>query len=223
MAALFSRILKTSFGLLLIAAGCYLILRANIGLDPWSALSYGLSAKTGLSFGAITVLTSLTLLVIALLLGEKIGAGTLLDSFLIGPFIDFFIRLDFLPVINHLVLGVLIVLIGLIFISAGIYFYMRTSLGCGPRDSLMIALGKRLPKLPIGLVRSCIEGAVLLSGWLLGAKVGLGTVICVLGIGIILQAVFKIFRFDAKSIVHEDIVTSLKNVLRKKETTGLRG
>ena len=65
-------------------------------------------------------------------------------------------------------------LLGQLSICIGSYFYIGASLGCGPRDALMVALGKRLPKVPIGIVRGVIEGTVLLIGWLLGAKVGIG-------------------------------------------------
>ena len=74
----------------------------------------------------------------------------------------------------------------------------------------MMALSKRLPKVPIGAIRGIIEGAVLLIGWLLGAKVGLGTVISVFGIGLILQYTFKLLRFQAKDVAHEDVISTIK-------------
>lgn len=83
-------------------------------------------------------------------------------------------------------------------------------LGCGPRDALMVALGKRFSKAPIGLVRGLLEGSVLLIGWLLGAKVGLGTVIAVFGIGIIIEYTFKLFRFDVKGVQHENLLDTIR-------------
>jgi uncharacterized membrane protein YczE len=44
-----------------------------------------------------------------------------------------------------------------------------------------------------------VEGLVLVSGWLLGGTVGLGTVLFALGIGYLLQISMKIFGFDPKS------------------------
>lgn len=87
-------------------------------------------------------------------------------------------------------------------------------MGCGPRDSLMVALGKRLPKVPIGVIRGSIEATVLVVGWLLGAKIGVGTIISVFGIGFILQWTFKLLKFDVRKVQHESVVDTIK-VTRK--------
>lgn len=73
----------------------------------------------------------------------------------------------------------------------------------------MIGLKRRLPKVPIGMIRGLIEGSVLLAGWLLGAKVGLGTIIAAFGISTILQLTFNWLHFDAKSVQHEGIWQTL--------------
>lgn len=49
-------------------------------------------------------------------------------------------------------------------------------------------------------------------GWLLGAKVGIGTVISVFGISFILETTFKILHFDVTNVEHESVVDTLKNV-----------
>lgn len=92
------------------------------------------------------------------------------------------------------------------------YFYIGAGLGCGPRDALMVAMGKKLKKFPIGLVRGILEGTVLLIGWLLGAKVGIGTVIAVFGIGTIMEYTFKILHFDVRNIKHEDFADTVKRI-----------
>jgi len=67
-----------------------IMLRANIGLDPWSVFHEGLSERTGLSFGRVTQLVGLALVgVNALLLRVTPGLGTALNMLLIGPWIDF--------------------------------------------------------------------------------------------------------------------------------------
>ncbi len=69
-----------------------------------------------------------------------------------------------------------------------------------------------MPKVPIGAIRGLIEGSVLLVGWLLGAKVGIGTVISVFGIGLILQFTFKLLRFDVKNIQHKSVSDTVKEL-----------
>ena len=115
--------------------------------------------------------------------------------------------------------GVLMLLLGQCVICAGSVFYIGAGLGCGPRDALMVALGKRFNKVPIGVVRALLEGSVLLIGYLLGAKVGVGTVIAVLGIGFILEWTFRLFRFDVKAIRHESIFGTLRIWQGKEQPT----
>ena len=76
----------------------------------------------------------------------------------------------------------------------------------------MVALGKRLPRVPIGVIRCGIEGTVLLVGYLLGAKVGIGTVIAVLAIGFLLQQTCRILGLDLKGIHHESIFATISTL-----------
>ena len=59
--------------------------------------------------------------------------------------------------------------------------YIGAGLGPGPRDGLMTGMAARGHS--VRVVRTCIEVTVLITGWLLGGTVGLGTVVYALGIG----------------------------------------
>ena len=206
------RIIKVLWGLLLYGLGSYLTIQANIGLAPWEAFSIGISNVTPLSYGQVVVVTGLLILVIDVLAKEKIGLGTILNTLLIGTVVDVFRSLQLFPMLENFWLGLLTLLLGNVVICLASYFYISPGMGCGPRDSLMVAMGKRLHKLPIGLVRGLLEGTVLLIGWLLGAKVGLGTVISVFGISFILQWIFYLLHFDVKAVRHESIIETIKNI-----------
>ncbi|MGM0114574.1 YczE/YyaS/YitT family protein [Enterococcus sp. DIV0187] len=200
------RLVKLVFGLFLFALGSFLTIQANIGLASWEAFSMGLAYLTDQTYGNILIISGFVILVIDVALKEKIGFGTILNTILIGTFVDL------IPQMNNFFSGVLMLLLGQLSICIGSYFYIGASLGCGPRDALMVALGKRLPKVPIGIVRGVIEGTVLLIGWLLGAKVGIGTVISVFGISFILEATFNILHFDVTNIEHESIVDTVRTL-----------
>jgi uncharacterized membrane protein YczE len=145
------------------------------------------------------------------LLKEKIGIGTVLNTVLIGVFVDILLSLNILPKMTNFFAGLLVMVIGQIIVSFASYFYISPGMGCGPRDTLMVALGKRFPTVPIGAIRGLIEGTVLIIGFLLGAKVGIGTVIAVFGISFIMQTIFKHLKFDIKGVVHESLFDSFKN------------
>ena len=206
------RLVKLVFGLFLFALGSFLAIQANIGLASWEAFSMGLAYLTDQTYGNILIISGFVILLVDVALKEKIGFGTILNTILIGTFVDLIQAVDLIPQMNNFFSGVLMLLLGQLSICIGSYFYIGASLGCGPRDALMVALGKRLPKVPIGIVRGVIEGTVLLIGWLLGAKVGIGTVISVFGISFILEVTFNILHFDVTNIEHESIVDTVRTL-----------
>lgn len=211
---LLKRVLKVLFGLVLYAIGVVMTIRANIGLAPWDAFSIGIAGVTGISYGTVVVLTGVLILVAVLFMKEKIGVATIMNTLLLGTFSDILIGLDIIPLCENMWWGALMLVGGIAVIGLGSYFYISPGLGCGPRDSLMVALGKRFKRVPIGVVRGCLEGTVLLCGWLLGAKVGLGTVLSVLLIGFSLQGWFRVFRFDVKALEHESIIKTARDIQR---------
>lgn len=204
------RLVKLIFGLFLFALGSFLTIQANIGLASWEAFSMGIANLTNQTYGNILIFSGFVILIIDVLLMEKIGFGTILNTILIGTFVDLIQGMAAIPQMNSFISGVLMLLLGQVSICVGSYFYIGASLGCGPRDALMVALGKRLPNVPIGIIRGLIEGTVLLIGWLLGAKVGIGTVISVFGISFILEGTFKILHFDVTNIEHESVIDTVK-------------
>ena len=209
------RIIRLLFGLVLFSLGSYLTIQANIGLAPWEAFSMGVSNATGTSYGNILVLSGFVILLIDLALKERIGLGTILDMLIIGKLVDLWRYLALLPMMQRFVPGLMMLLLGQFCICVASYFYIGAGFSCGPRDALMVALQKRFTKTPIGLIRALIEGSVLLIGFLLGAKVGIGTVVAVFGIGFILQFTFRLLRFNVAEVPQEDIMQTLR-ALREK-------
>ncbi len=208
-------ILKSAFGLFIFAIGVYLTIQANIGLAPWDCLSMGVSARVGYSYGIVHTAISILILVIDILLKEKIGYGTILDALLVGNYVDLIDHVITLPAFSSIPLRCIMVMVGLFIMGYGQYFYMDAAQGCGPRDSLLIALGKRFPKTPIGVVQTVMVGIALLIGWLLGGPVGIGTVISVFGMGTALQIVCKIMHFEPRDVVHKNVLETNKIFFQK--------
>ncbi|MCI7403270.1 YczE/YyaS/YitT family protein [Pyramidobacter sp.] len=210
------RIARALFGLLLFGTGSCCNIQANVGLGPWEAFSMGAGARLGLSFGTVLAGSGLVILAVDLLLREKIGLGTLLDIACIGPIADLLRAAGVIPMMTGFPSGIATLLTGQLLIAVGSYFYIGAGLSCGPRDALMVALCKRFPRTPVGVIRFSIEGGALLTGWLCGAKIGVGTVVAVFGISFILQAVFSLLRFDVSTIEHEDLLATARNLLSPK-------
>ena len=198
--------LRIVFGLFVFSFGVHLTIFANIGLAPWDCLSMGVSYHTPLNYGLSVTLISVIIIVIDLLMQERIGFGTILDALLVGNMVQLFNDLNPLPLNDSLLPGVGIMLLGFVFMAVGQWLYMSGAQCCGPRDMLLVGLGKRLPKVPIGIVEVLLWGAVVLVGWLLGGPVGVGTLLSVLGAGLVMQAVLAVVKFEPRSVRNRDCI-----------------
>ena len=199
--------------------GIYLTIQANIGAAPWDVLNLGLSKSLGILYGSASIAVSVTILVIDILLREPIGLSMFIDAFVVGKSVDFFNWLRPVPTCHDLAASVPVLLAGLIVIAYTQYGYMVASLGCGPRDSLLVGLAKRCRRLPIGLVGILLQGTATLAGWLLGGPVGIGTVLCALCAGPIMQLAFQSVRFDATHIRHQSLQESFRILFRAAPST----
>ena len=198
--------LRIVAGLLVFSFGVHLTIFANIGLAPWDCLGMGLSYHTPLNYGLSMTLIALAVLGIDLLLHEKIGYGTIIDALLTGNFVQMFNSLNPLPLNKNLWAGIVIMLAGFVFMALGMAVYMKSEQCCGPRDALLVGLGKRMKKIPIGMVEVILWAAVLLTGWLLGGPVGPGTVISTFGAGAVMHVVYSLMHFEPRELKHRDVI-----------------
>ena len=198
------------FGLAVFALGVHFTIRADLGLAPWDCLGMGIAKHTPLNYGLSMTAMSVVILAIDLLMKEKIGFGTIIDALLTGNFVQLFNDIDPFPQTKTIPAGIGIIIAGLALMAVGQYFYMSSAQGCGPRDALLVGLGKRLRKLPIGAVQIMLWAVVLLSGWLLGGPVGIGTIVSTFGCGIVMQIVFTIIKFEPRSIDHQSVFATAK-------------
>ncbi len=196
---------RIAAGLFVFAFGVHLTIFANIGLAPWDCLGMGVSLHTPLNYGISMTLIALTVLGVDLLLGEKIGFGTIIDALLTGNFVQLFNSFNPLAYNTRLWSGILIMVTGFVFMALGMAVYMKCAQGCGPRDALLVGLGKRMPGIPIGFVAVLLWSAVLLAGWLLGGPVGIGTVVSTFGAGPVMQLVYTLIRFEPRAVKHRGI------------------
>lgn len=205
--------IRIVLGLLVFALGVHLTIFANIGLAPWDCLGMGIAKHTPLNYGLSMTVMAIIILGIDLMLRERIGFGTVLDALLTGNFVQMYNDLNPLPENTSLIIGIGIMLLGFGFMAIGMMIYMRGEQGCGPRDALLVGLGKRLPQMPIGIVEILLWAVVLLAGWLLGGPVGIGTLISTFGAGLIMQLIYSLLRFEPRAIEHQDILDTAKILL----------
>jgi uncharacterized membrane protein YczE len=187
-------------GLWLFGASVALLVRADLGLDPWDVLHQGISAHTGVSIGLVVIVVSVFVLALWVPLRQRPGAGTLANAVLVGLFLD--ATLTVLPVPTALLYRVAFLVVGVIGNAAATGLYIGARLGPGPRDGLMTGLAAR--GVSIRVARTAIEVTVLVAGWLLGGGVGVGTIAYALAIGPLAQAFITLFTIPNPQEKHHE-------------------
>ncbi|MHA7279380.1 membrane protein YczE [Arthrobacter sp. MDT2-2] len=187
--------LQLLLGLFLYGFSLAMMIRATLGVSPWDVLSQGGSLRTGIPFGFMTNIIGLVVLLLWIPLRQRPGIGTVLNALLVGPSAE--VGLALLAEPGPLWARILLFTGGLVLLATASGLYIGARLGPGPRDGLMTGLHDRFG-LPIWLVRTAIEGTVLLLGWLLGGSVGLGTVAFALLIGPLVNVALPLFRIPER-------------------------
>lgn len=211
--------LKITAGLLVFALGVHLTIYANIGLAPWDCLGMGIANHTPFNYGISMTVIAVVILITDVLLKERIGFGTIIDALLTGNFVQMFNSLNPLPENENMWIGIAVMLAGFVFMALGMWIYMTAEQCCGPRDSLLVALGKRLPQIPIGIVEVLLWSVVLLIGWLLGGQVGIGTIISTFGAGLVMQLVYSLIHFEPREMKHKGLAETVRILSGKNKTS----
>jgi uncharacterized membrane protein YczE len=197
-AQLLRRLVQLYLGLVLYGASMGLMLRAGLGLEPWSVLNQGLAFHTGLSIGTVTIVSGALILLLWIPLRQRPGLGTVSNVVILGLVMD--ATLAVVPPLHSLGLRIPLLAFAVVLNGAATGLYISARFGPGPRDGLMTGLHRRTGR-PLRLVRTAIEVTVLATGYLLGGSVGAGTVVYALAIGPLAQ--FFIRRFAIKGLPEE--------------------
>ena len=176
---------------LLTGLSCYglsmaMMVRAELGLDPWDVFHQGLSRHTPMTIGVASAVVGVAVLLAWIPLRNKPGvANVIVIAVTVDAALSVLHSPQSLPARVALMLGAVMLN------AVATVLYVGAGLGPGPRDGLMTGLVAR-SGLSVRLVRTSIEAAVLAAGWLLGGSVGVGTVIYALGIGPLVQLVLRV-------------------------------
>jgi uncharacterized membrane protein YczE len=184
------RLVQLYLGLALFGASCALLLRAGLGLEPWGVLNQGVSELTGLTVGVVSILIGALVLLLWIPLRQRPGLGTVSNVFMVGLTMD--ATLFLVPDADGLAARWLLLLSGLVLNGAASGLYIAAGFGAGPRDGLMTGLHSRTGR-SIRSMRTAIEVVVVVSGFLLGGTVGVGTLLYALAIGPLVQFFLRLF------------------------------
>ncbi|WAZ20354.1 hypothetical protein STRCI_001466 [Streptomyces cinnabarinus] len=190
------RLIQLYVGLALYGASSALLVEAGLGLEPWNVLHQGLAELTGLTIGVVSIIVGAAVLLLWIPLRQRPGLGTVSNVFVVGIAMDG--TLAALPEAHSLYVRIPLLLAGVVLNGVATGLYIAAAFGPGPRDGLMTGLHERTGR-SIRLMRTGIELAVVVSGFLLGGTIGVGTVLYALTIGPLAQLFLRVFAVSPAS------------------------
>jgi uncharacterized membrane protein YczE len=173
-----------------------LLVRSSLGVMPWDVLHQGLARRLGLSLGTMTIVVGVLVLLCWVPLRQRPGLGTVSNVVVIGIAVDAALAVLPAPSALGLRIGFAAAGIGLNAVATALYIGAR--FGPGPRDGLMTGLVRRTCG-SVRVVRTGIEVAVVVTGWLLGGTLGPATVVYALAVGPLVHPLLPLFTVPQRA------------------------
>jgi uncharacterized membrane protein YczE len=183
------RLIQLFSGLVLYGISDGMLLIARLGVDPWDVLHQGLARRIGGQAGTWAIIVGAAVLLLWIPLRQRPGVGTLCNVVVVGSVLDLVLWL--VPPPHNLAVRIIVLISAVLLNGVATGLYIGAGLGPGPRDGLMTGIAARGHS--IRVVRTGIEAVVLLTGWLLGGNVGLGTVLYAVSIGPLAHVFIPLF------------------------------
>lgn len=195
-----NRMIMMVCGVLAQGMGLSLLRAINLGTDPCSCLTQGVTNFVPLSFGTCQLLCHLVTFVFVIRydLG-MIGFGTVGNMFFLGYISDFFkwiwsliLPAGFFEAITN---RYLLLIPSLAVFLLGAAAYMCAGLGSSPYDALPFIISGHVKKLSFKAVRMIWDISFMAAGFILGGDVGIVTVLVAFFLGPIITWVQKKLEF----------------------------
>ncbi|MFC7062693.1 YczE/YyaS/YitT family protein [Halobacillus seohaensis] len=182
-------------GLVVSSLGLALIIQSGLGVGPGDSVAVGISMHTPITVGNVFIIAFVILLLINAKLEHKrpqfesllpiIIRGRTLDIFLYGMLADVNFEAWYAQ------WGIFF--LGLLATAIGIAIYLRTPFPRIPLDHFMMIVNDRTNQSK-SIVRIFTESGMALVGFLLGAPVGIGTLVVALSLGPLIQWSYQFSR-----------------------------
>lgn len=211
-----SRKLGSIIGIIIIALGVAIIVKANIGIDPWGVffnavqlvyMQFKPDFFPNMRFGdSITIVSFVIVMSASFLLKEKIKWLSIIGGVLLGQFVNVWsfilsgltpFKFDIMLLGLHIdLVSILMLLIGIVILSLGVGLTIHCPFIMTPVDYLMYALDIKIKKVPYGIIRVISDICMTLIGTMIilfltqdmsQTRVGIGTILMFLITGLVID------------------------------------
>ncbi|MGV8981476.1 YczE/YyaS/YitT family protein [Clostridium sp.] len=186
---LIKRLIIFFVGMSIIQIGVALFLKTNIGSDPFTLFTQGLSFLLNKTPGNANMVILFVLFCIILAVErQRIKIGTIICVIGVGPIIDLGVKaVSFFPIESlNIGIKILLVIFGCALIAIGFSILKASDLGVAPNDIVPFII-KDKTNLEYRWIRMALDVSFLVLGFTLGGILGIGTIISALLIGPFIQ------------------------------------
>ena len=188
------RIISVMIGTTILGHGISILLYVNLGVDPFTSLVVGIQYFFNTSFWLAQMgILSVFLVFVFLFNRRYLGIGTLVNTFYTGFVIDMttpFIH-KYIPQ-TSMNLRLIFLLVGILLVSFGASQVMSADLGISTYDALAPMIEEKTGY-PFKYIRITTDFFAVVIGYLLGAVVGIGTILMTLTVGPLISFFLKVF------------------------------
>lgn len=179
------RLVVLILGIMILSFGIALFIKSDLGCDPYTTFNLGLSAQLNFNF-SLTQIGLNVLILGGIMFFDRsfINIGTVISMFCVGPLIEgysYFINF-LLPDTYSFGFRVVLLILACTIVCFGVGLYIASNMGTGPYDILPLLIEKR-KCLTYKWIRIILDVSCGILGFLMGATVGIGTLIAALCLG----------------------------------------
>ena len=193
-------------GLWIIQTGVAIFIRTNIGSDPFTVLTQGISRTLGITTGTANITITFVFLITILIVDRKtINIGTVLALVSAGPFID--LMLAVLQPIEfsefNIMVKMLLLALSCVIVAIGFAMLKATELGVAPNDLIPLIIHEKT-NLTYQWIRISMDSIFVVAGFMLGGVIGVGTIIGAFLTGPAIQFFMPKLEKVIKPIIYKD-------------------
>lgn len=182
-----TRLIFFLIGLTILGFGIAMLVTSDFGVGPWDLVYIGLSNKIGVSIGICMNIAAIIHIILASLISKKVPQFlSLVTSFVIGMFVDFWMLFFRYVIVDTVYLKLLLFFTSLIIMSLGACIYLKAKFPVSPLDYLMLTIFDRF-KISLSTSKILCELSGFIIGLALGGPFGIGTIIILFSIGPLIQ------------------------------------
>ena len=179
------RVLVMLLGILIMGVGVGLFKISLMGNDPSTALVISIGDRIGVNFSLVLIVMNCLWFLVEIAFDRAlIGVGTFVNWFLVGPIASVFEKAmtAAFGAPGTFPVKLAVMAVGVLILSFSCALYQTADVGIAPYDSLSIVLSKHVrPK--YFWCRIFTDSVCVAIALALGGLIGLGTLVCALGLG----------------------------------------